>query len=579
MRLLVAVSCLLLACPGPGQQDAGTGGGGGRAGGSTAGGNTAGGNAGGVATAGGAPLSCTPVDAGPPPDAGAPPDAGPRTAPPYDGGYSTFCSEYAAAYCDWQLACGLGAPGTRADCVALYTRYYCNILQDEIARGGLLFDRAAAGLCLDSIAPAAGCLDRGCPPYLIPDAGRGGSCLTASACPLDAVCAGPLCSRSCVDAGAIGEPCRYGTCATGWCDRAADLCRPPQGPGGGCSQPVFNNPQCDATTYCDLDAGRCTRFPGPGQPCPFNACADGYACRQGLCRPYLDAGEPCTDPGACGPTQFCQTTCNVRRPADAGCQLNSQCEPGLLCFASRCTVPKTEGQGCRGFECASGLLCDDVTRTCERNRSMRYGEACTGDARFCASGLACTGARINPNGGVGCFGVCLYEALGDACTSHTRCPVAAFCGDAGVCLAGDAGTPCATNDQCPRDLYCTAARVCAARHGLQQPCERTGSCASPYECRGSTADGGARCLGQPGLGEPCSSPLDCLFPLTCSSGLCATGGHLGEACIYGFACIDNACDYDAGRCVPLRDAGEPCGDTIDCTTGWCDRGVCQNRCP
>lgn len=591
---LIALGVFACACPPQGAPDGGSGGGsaGGRAGGAGGSGGGAGGQAGGATAGGqggGAVFTCTDFDAGVTFDAGV--DAGPPPRPaPYDGGYAQFCARISTLACDQDIACGRFASAERADCVSLNLNDLCGLTVDEVSRGMLLFDRVAAAQCLSGY--DGGCGGGTCPGYLIAGGDAGASCLLARDCTGQSACTGPSCMRTCEPAGAVGQACLSGDgCDQGaWCNRSTGRCLAPQPVGSTCTFDSLTNPECDPVTgFCQLTAGRCAALPVAGQPCAASQrCAAGHWCdtaaSPGSCRTFVMAGQPCTNTTACGPDRFCNTAlnpdaCADRRDAGVMCTLSAQCQMGLVCSRGACTTPKREGEACRSDSECPGFGCDDVLRTCRRvSTALPFG-ACSGDRVLCPPDHACTGAAIDPSGGPGCTGACLPERIGDRCTTHSRCPLRAFCDDGGVCQAAAGANPCANGEQCAVDRYCLpSTRTCVPRPQRGEPCTASTVCASPWNCRGATADAGGICESPGELDAGCSTFFDCQLPYECAGGHCVRSGHATEACYYGFLCFDGACG-DAGTCGAPRGDGATCRGCYECASGYCDGRTCSARCP
>ena len=69
--------------------------------------------------------------------------------------------------------------------------------------------------------------------------------------------------------------------------------------------------------FCDLDTYTCAPLVGPGEPCDYDDCPDGYYC-YGTCLPQLPAGSPCESYDACSGDLQCgvDDVCTVSKITD-----------------------------------------------------------------------------------------------------------------------------------------------------------------------------------------------------------------------------------------------------------------------
>jgi V8-like Glu-specific endopeptidase len=227
-----------------------------------------------------------------------------------------------------------------------------------------------------------------------------------------------------------------------------------------------------------------------------------------------------------------------------------------------------------GGACATDDEC--IGNTC---RDTIAGRVCTQscDARRpgigCGDGLYCTPAAAGS-----CEGLCVPRAAGaeaslpvDAeCTRDEDCE-SLFCND-----PGDGVRRCVT--ACQRDSgMCFAGEVCVAHdggcggcvpeaivsglaHGLGEPCDSDGDCASD-SCFDD--EGSEYCT------RSCDDTTLCPDGYHCRGGSCARGtlGEIGEACVGNEDCSANTfCAARAGTswCTSLCDEAAPCPGSFDC---------------
>lgn len=104
-------------------------------------------------------------------------------------------------------------------------------------------------------------------------------------------------------------------------------------------------------------------------------------------------------------------------------------------------------------------------------------------------------------------------------------------------------------------------------------CSSDKDCEPPLYC----ILGGCRTLGN--VGEGCALDIDCNLPLYCSGGICTKG----SSSVYGTACTSDAnCQAPLfcilGTCRYLGNAGDTCGQTIDCYEPMvCTNGKCTSE--
>lgn len=380
-----------------------------------------------------------------------------------------------------------------------------------------------------------------------------------STCAMDCTCD---CGESCVD-----STCQYTACNLKEC--GSDGC------GGSCG---------DCPAYHECLTGICRYSPSCGDDycnelescstCPADC---GACCGNGSCQASL--GETCStcpaDCGACCGNGSCQAstgeTCSTC-PADCGCDCGEQCQSGACVFTA-----------CDGKDCGM--------------------DGCGGTCGTCATHYECQGTTC-------VFIPYCWDGVCDDSEDCSSCP--ADCGNCcgnGECQPGE-GENCLT---CPADCGCNCGEQCQLGACVFTACNGKdcgddgcgsvcGTCATHYECQGSTCVYIPYCWdGNCDVNEDCSScPADC--GNCCGNGECQTA--LGENCLTcgldcpcgcGEQCQSGACVFTA--CSDKDCGADGCGGTCGtcpahyecqgnnciyvpyCSDGACDAGETCASCP
>ncbi len=514
------------------------------------------------------------------------------------GGAAAFCADFANSYCEFAVRCNLVAMASKAECVAYIGPQFCRN-QPSAEKGYIAFNSANAQACTTAIKNSLSCDPRDalagpCADIFLPGAASRSACFASDDCINEnEACGGASCMKTCQPAGSQGKPCtRFGTCDTGLrCELTTGICVGPAAVGGDCTSGAN---QCDATSYCDLALTRkCVALPTAGQTCRggLPRCTNGFYCSNTTCQARLAQGVTCPAAAdSCQTALFCDTTkvptsCQPRAQVGGTCT-GDGCAAGLRCIRGSCATPRMAGGTCAtSSDCAPGLSCDDVLRSCQAfNFEVAAGETCTDDVRSCDTDLSCRGFAVNPDGGVGTVGRCVVPKVGDACTSNTsgECPRAAFCnvpvGTAtGSCVAATNRSPCSYGDNCRVGDYCEGA-LCTAQKAAGAACASSGACVSPLKCIAMTP-GSSVCGNAGDIGANCAASSACRFPLTCVSGLCAHAGATGEKCYDSSVCLTGTCSRDAGTCDAPTPNGGLCKQNTECASGQCNTGLCEAVCP
>lgn len=198
--------------------------------------------------------------------------------------------------------------------------------------------------------------------------------------------------------------------------------------------------------------------------------------------------------------------------------------------AAETCISTVTGAGCEGFS----LFTPAILETCDAVFGNRRGEG-----QACVAATQCSGL------GSVCEGSC-----GDGC-----CP--------GVCrgveAAGQEGDACSEIAPCGDGLRClhdseTETAQCLKLAGANQTCSPNG-CIDGYACD----PGNSKCFQQSATGADCNPAL-------------------GEAC----SSLNEYCDGEQKKCIPLPRPGEPCGvnpiaDYYCARMGVCQDGTCVAR--
>lgn len=111
----------------------------------------------------------------------------------------------------------------------------------------------------------------------------------------------------------------------------------------------------------------CVRGLALGEPCSPLPCARGLVCDNDtfLCRPPLQAGDPCTNMYACAHGLHCDPdgVCAPPLAAGAACGDDAECE-SYDCTDGHCAPRPGLGDAC-DYRCAEGLRCDPWSERCE----------------------------------------------------------------------------------------------------------------------------------------------------------------------------------------------------------------------
>lgn len=273
------------------------------------------------------------------------------------------------------------------------------------------------------------------------------------------------------------------------------------------------------------------------------------------------------------------------------------------------TEPSGNSGGCAEPPCGVTPLAGAIGASCQSGRDCNTG--------FCADGVCCQEActaSCEACNAPGSIGYCQGIEQDDSCNATQACPPASACVDypagagggacagRGSCSSGctpaykPVGTPCGESGQCDGGGSCVGGGLLA----LGQPCESNDQCTEGF-CS-ATASGARVCCNQAcnGRCEQCSAlglcneapaadPVNCMitpcpaddvcfdYPDTPTEARCASFGNcVGEAACEGESLRPTAeCACGPAGCKLVQ--GAACLSGAQCTTGFCNNGVCCNE--
>jgi hypothetical protein len=376
--------------------------------------------------------------------------------------------------------------------------------------------------------------------------------------------------------------CQYaGTCnkTTGLCDNPQvadntpcddgnpcttnDFCWEGRCLGGGLAACTTPN-ECFTAGTCQFATGQCSaaNYRGDGATCSTGVCWN-----QACCTPLTKA-QACAN-GACGPqSDGCGGTFQCLAPADASCQLDSDCCSGV-CVNGVCQAgPVAVGGACDNYgDCASGNCCSGVCS--DPNTDLNN---CGGCGYVCSTnhveGLACVNGQCQGTCAAGwadCYAGLQYDGCETDLNNDVNncggcgntCPTSA--NGAATCVGGTCGIQCVSG-------FTLCGGACVDEQTDLNNCGACGHvCPSTQYCSVGS------CVDRVGVGSACASNDACLNS-TCCSGICLDlNTDLNNCGACGAVCSNN--HDDASVC-----SGGVCGGY--CATGWgnCDGNLQTNGC-
>jgi len=504
-------------------------------------------------------------------------------------------------------------------------------------------DAAANEATLEAFCNGAGtCLPPttvSCGDYRCDGSACGTECADDSECQTDFFCAANVCVEKSPVSGTCttDRECLLGNCVDGFCCDGActgqceacnivgsfGICSPVQD-----GQPVGPREDCSGSGLCggacDGENRTSCVFPAAEQRCDDAGCS-GTLAREAS---YCDGSGQC----APGVETQCPGECDEELGlcADAMCQLDSQCDDGMICRSGICVDVGEPGDACGADnECGTGFCVDGV---CCDNACGAQCAACNvpGSEGVCSptpQGETPRGGRQACGGTLGgsCSGTCdgtttescsyPVDSCRDPACDANQATLAAFCDGAGNCpsvqlqacdpVACHATAPacdgtCATDeDACANSEYCSGG-ICLEKiaDGIECAADSqcaSGNCVDGVCCNTTCTDRCAACNNPDSLGTCSAVPAGpaygfraaCEGTDTCGEScngtdmtdcqVATTGTACGaEFCSLGVLTAAAQCD-GAGRCSPGDEEACPslaCSSATECSDNCVDDTQC-----
>ena len=223
---------------------------------------------------------------------------------------------------------------------------------------------------------------------------------------------------------------------------------------GQCQTDVVTPVQSGRRSYDEAAAGSCVGdLSSVLGDCSLDGDAMPAACDSMLVG-LIAAGQACASDDECQPGLECHTSvCTMMPGQGEACLDNTYCAQDLFCADDgTCQKPRGRGGACPegGQACAEDLYCDSVTTTCQP--PLGAGASCAADSWACGDGLYCAEATstCTKNPGAG----------GDCAASSGECADGYYCDASDVCQPQkDEGAACQNGDEC-KSQYCSQS-VCS----------------------------------------------------------------------------------------------------------------------
>ncbi len=243
------------------------------------------------------------------------------------------------------------------------------------------------------------------------------------------------------------------------------------------------------TVIYDGDAAaRCLAFL-TNDSCTFTGFHGGQDC-ESIFEGTLATGAACLEDEECKGYKTQTADC---AETDDTCDRSTACCPGVCTAVPRAAA----GASCATTDCADGLYCSNVDRTC-KTLGATVGAAC--------------------------------EAI-DGCEDPMYCKIPAM-GQAGMCAdAAAAGATCdpTANEPCvDGHQYCDMTTMtCTNRAAIGSACSDTVPCAYDANCDGTSNT----CVAVPGPGDACTTTTGCLGSLDCTNSVCTLPTSTTTTCM------------------------------------------------
>ncbi|MBI5505584.1 MAG: hypothetical protein HY899_12350 [Deltaproteobacteria bacterium] len=314
-----------------------------------------------------------------------------------------------------------------------------------------------------------------------------------------------------------------GTCVTGVCDEAGDVCS---------TQAANEGGDCDDGNFCTVN-DRCQSGVCSGDP---RDCADAVSCTVDGCNETSDQCTHQASDALCSNGTFCDGAeiCNV----DTGCGGGDPVDCSNLDGTCGVGVCNEQGDTCSVQAVNEGGDCDDGG-FCTLGDHCQAG-VCTGDQRDCADSVSCTIDACDE-----AADQCTHQASDALCSNGTFCDGVETCNAVSGCAGGSAVDCSNLNATCVTGVCNEDQDACAT-----QPANEAGSCDDGNFC---TVDD------------------------TCNAGLC--GGGARDCSALDGECVVGVCNEAGDTCATqARPGGTQCDDGDACTSDdQCDAGVCQGQ--
>jgi hypothetical protein len=398
-------------------------------------------------------------------------DAGAVAATPI--AVTDLCPIFTSDLCTYLMQCGGERYQDLDQCKRELDCFGMTQLLDSAAKNRVVYDPSKVGACHQTFL-ASPCTFGSfiftpdiyevlsfCPGTLTPNQGNGDPCVSDGECKANLYCykgADWQCPGVCRARAQDGESCAGSAqCASGFTCGTGQLCVPKQKAGDTCdsycmySFSCAGSDPCPEDIWCDQSSHTCqpgrlegevcsteeTGLTSHTPVCAFHLWCNAVGTGTGTCQRASSEGGPCTGgiERACAKGLHCDGyvsygagaklgTCIGPGLAGATCEVDSDCQTGLVCTGGACSAPVQAGGSCiLNSDCAAGLVCQATTCV-----AARYpGASCNATDQLCTLSRCVNGTCQN------------HLKVGQACVSAYDCAtgecVNGLCYDSSVCVA------------------------------------------------------------------------------------------------------------------------------------------------